>query len=156
MMTIAVDGRNLMSDLISRQAAIDALKHDEEYDEDIPNRADGVRDAIITISSLPSAQPEERMNKHTETHACDCISRQAAIMQAKNIRYDADIRADKAIDDVIYALEQMPSAQPDYTYMVVGNSKNGITMWYECAKCAEPVTIGDKYCRNCGRKFKNG
>ena len=46
------------ADTISRQAAIEALKHDEEYDEDIPNRADGVRDAIITISSLPSAQPE--------------------------------------------------------------------------------------------------
>lgn len=47
-----------MNDLISRQAAIDALKRDEEYNEDIPNRADGVRDAIITISGLPSAQSE--------------------------------------------------------------------------------------------------
>lgn len=47
-----------MNDLISRQAAIDALKRDEAYDEDIPNRADGVRDAIITIMGLPSAQPE--------------------------------------------------------------------------------------------------
>lgn len=45
-----------MDDLISRQGAIDALKRDEEYDEDIPNRADGVRDAIITIMGLPSVQ----------------------------------------------------------------------------------------------------
>ena len=45
-------------DCISRREAIDALKRDEEYDEDIPNRADGVRDAIITISGLPAAQPE--------------------------------------------------------------------------------------------------
>lgn len=44
--------------LIDGQAAIDALKRDEEYDEDIPNRADGVRDAIITIMGLPSVQPE--------------------------------------------------------------------------------------------------
>ena len=29
-----------MSDLINRQDAIEALKRDEEYDEDIPNRAD--------------------------------------------------------------------------------------------------------------------
>lgn len=48
-----------MSDLISRQDAIDALKRDEQYDEDIPNRADGVRDAIITISNLPSADVVE-------------------------------------------------------------------------------------------------
>ena len=47
-------------DLIERQAAIDALKRDEAYDEDIPNRADGVRDAIITIMGLPSAQPERK------------------------------------------------------------------------------------------------
>lgn len=50
-------------DLISRQAAIDALKRDEAYDEDIPNRADGVRDAIITIMGLPSAQPERKTGK---------------------------------------------------------------------------------------------
>lgn len=49
-----------MNDLISRQAAIDALGEVEKYDEDIPNRADGVRDAIITIDGLPSAQPERK------------------------------------------------------------------------------------------------
>lgn len=46
-------------DTISRQAAIDALARDEEYNEDIPDRADGVRDAIITIMGLPSAQPKK-------------------------------------------------------------------------------------------------
>lgn len=44
------------TDLISRWVAIDALTRDEEYNEDIPDRADGVRDAIITIMGLPSAQ----------------------------------------------------------------------------------------------------
>lgn len=43
-----------MSDLISRQAAIKILRESEEYDADIPNRADGVRDAIIDIMSLPT------------------------------------------------------------------------------------------------------
>lgn len=28
---------------------------------------------------MPSAQPEKRTEEHTETHACDLISRQAAI-----------------------------------------------------------------------------
>ena len=47
-------------DLISRQAAIKSLRESEAYDEDIPNRAEGVRDAIIDIMSLPTifAQPE--------------------------------------------------------------------------------------------------
>ena len=46
------------ADAINRQQAINALEKDEEYNKDIPIRADGIRDAIITISTLPSAQPE--------------------------------------------------------------------------------------------------
>ena len=34
---------------------------------------------VTRLLSLPSAQPKERTEKRTETHACDCISRQAAI-----------------------------------------------------------------------------
>lgn len=49
------------TDLISRQAAIKILRESEEYDADIPNRADGVRDAIIDIMSLPTI--EERKGK---------------------------------------------------------------------------------------------
>lgn len=52
--------------LIDGQAAIDALKRDEAYDEDIPNRADGVRDAIITIMGLPSVQPELNTQLYTD------------------------------------------------------------------------------------------
>ena len=32
-----------VDDCISREAALTALERDEEYDKDIPNRADGVR-----------------------------------------------------------------------------------------------------------------
>lgn len=49
------------TDLIRRQAAIKILRESEEYDADIPNRADGVRDAIIDIMSLPTI--EERKGK---------------------------------------------------------------------------------------------
>ena len=55
---VAKDINVPVKDCISRAAALTALERDEEYDKDIPNRADGVRDAIITISALPSAQPE--------------------------------------------------------------------------------------------------
>ena len=34
---------------------------------------------VTRLLSLPSAQPKERTEERTETHACDCISRQAAI-----------------------------------------------------------------------------
>ena len=61
------------TDLISRQAAIDELEHaawGKEWDKAL---------AKAMLESLPSAQPEERTGKRTETHACDLISRQAAI-----------------------------------------------------------------------------
>jgi hypothetical protein len=52
-------------DTISRQDAIDVLERDESYNEDIPLRADGIRDAIITIKGLPSsAQPNDWMEKN--------------------------------------------------------------------------------------------
>lgn len=49
-----------MDDLISRQAAIKILRESEEYDADIPNRADGVRDAIIDIMSLPTIEERKK------------------------------------------------------------------------------------------------
>lgn len=41
-------------DLISRQETLEELYENEREDEDIPNRADGVRDAIITVLSIPA------------------------------------------------------------------------------------------------------
>ena len=36
-------------------------------------------DAVKAWRNMPSAEPEERTKERTETHACDCISRKAAI-----------------------------------------------------------------------------
>ena len=43
-----------MADLIDRQVVLNALIKDERYNEDIPNRSDGVRDAIITVLCIPA------------------------------------------------------------------------------------------------------
>jgi len=98
-----------MADLISRAEAIDALKRDEEYDEDIPNRADGVRDAIITIMGLPSAQPKTQLSTEDTTFdtTFDCISRQAAIDAVRSY-YDECYTLDDSIEELI---EKLPSAQ---------------------------------------------
>ena len=66
-----------MSDLIERQAAIDAMA---ELQGRASTKAElkGISKAWKWIKKLPSVQPE-RTDKHTETHACDCISRQGAI-----------------------------------------------------------------------------
>ena len=63
MMTIAVDGRNLMSDLISRQAAIDC-----EYQVKIINDIEYVMlsEVQMKMRKLPPAQPEQHEIGYSE------------------------------------------------------------------------------------------
>ena len=73
-----------MSDPIDRQAAIEAI---EEMQIPIMRSIfpeeqfvfKGMSEALSAIKELPSAQPEKCTQERTGTHACDCISRQAAI-----------------------------------------------------------------------------
>ena len=64
-----------MHDLIERQAAIAAHY---EYCNKHPDAGFPVWSLKI-LEDLPPAQPEKRTEERTETHACDLISRQAAM-----------------------------------------------------------------------------
>lgn len=66
----------------------------------------------LKIKSLPSAEPEKRTEKRTETHACDSISRQAAIDTINELHDKPNAWLDLAVD----ALEKLPSAQPEFIY----------------------------------------
>lgn len=104
-----------MSDLISRQAAIDEAEEWIEiaYCERGGQRErDAIQHVIKGIKKLPSAQPE-RTDKHTETHACDCVSRQAAIdvlaaMQGRCTSKAALIQNSK----IWQQIKDLPSVQP--------------------------------------------
>ncbi len=94
-----------MGDLIDRQAAIDAVRRSEALD-----RAFGYGHAVDALRELPSAQPETH-EERTETHACDCISRQAAI----DAHYEYCNKHPDAGFPVwsLKILEDLPSAQPE-------------------------------------------
>ena len=77
----------------------------------------------------------------------DLISRQAAIDVAKQHWYKPDIAK---------ALEELPSAQPERTKRIIGKSRDGMTMWYQCESCNEPVDEKDLFCSGCGRRFEDG
>lgn len=110
-----------MSDLISRQAAIDALA---DYIHNVDKvmgtghlTADDCKDAAASVfEELPSAQP--KVEKDTNVPINDCINRQAAIDGA-----DAIIARDTSgNNDVVKAMtawksyvEALPSAQPGIT-----------------------------------------
>ena len=72
-----------MDDLISRKAVFELLDdidsiYLEDYDDTFKSYTDLVN-ALFDEDRLPSAQPKKRTEERTETHACDCISRQSAI-----------------------------------------------------------------------------
>ena len=71
-----------MSDLISRQAAIDAM---EQAKEQYFDRRVIIGKMQDVVSNLPSAQ--ETHEERTETHACDLISRQAAIDEDEVVKF---------------------------------------------------------------------
>ena len=111
-----------MNDPIDRQTAIDAHY---EYCNKHPDAGFPVWSLKI-LENLPSAQPETH-EERTETHACDCISRQSAIDAILAVTGNSSVRelyehvqehglsdmwsggVNAAIDIII----AVPSAQPE-------------------------------------------
>jgi hypothetical protein len=61
---------------------------------------------------------EERTNKHTETHACDSISRQKAIDTVKKMRAVCDTDSIEDYEALLEtAFEALPSEKPEKVYV---------------------------------------
>ena len=127
-----------MDDLISRQAAIDALA-DMHCKSDEDGYVWIIRsDAWARIDALPSAQPEKRTEERTETHACDLIDRQAAIdaldEQIKfcenalcdfniSLKDEYAVKVERAsLCAYKEILEYLPSAQPEQRWIPCSES----------------------------------
>ncbi len=110
--------------------------------------------------------------KDTNVHSNDCIDRaeaQTAIQFAARryiVAHEAHgegkvVWSENLINvtDAMNALRDLPSAQPKWpetAKRIVGHSRNGTTMWYECDRCGQPVDKGDCYCSSCGRRLEDG
>ena len=95
---------------------------------------------ITTHDSIPAETSE---NDEDRTSG-DCISRQQAINAVyKNDRHTT----------IRQRLDALPSAQPETAKRIVGKSRDGMTLWYQCDTCNEPVDAQDNYCRGCGRRL---
>ena len=53
-------------------------------------------------------------------------------------------------------MSELPSAQPETAKRIVGKSRDGMTLWYQCDMCNEPVDVQDNFCRGCGRRLTDG
>ena len=114
----------MYDDVISRQAAIDSICRTVC---DNPEICVSPCDEVKILRNMPSAQPEKRTEERTETHACDLISRQAAIDAILAVTGNSSVRelyehvqehglsdmwsggVNAAIDIII----AVPSAQPE-------------------------------------------
>lgn len=89
----------------------------------------------------------------------DNISRQAVLNYPIRLdRYDAEHGNRDfvlGIESVMNYVESLPSAEPDTARRIVGKSKDGMTLWYQCEICNEPVDEQDIFCRGCGRRMVN-
>ena len=105
-----------MDDLISRQAVIEINR---SYHGQMPNEVN--HRIWKEINELPSAQPEKRTEERTETHACDCIERQAAIDAMANTLWHYPNECYRNLNEYEFAkglaelgLKSVPSAQPKH------------------------------------------
>ena len=86
----------------------------------------------------------------------DLISRQAAIDAIQKLNIPEDMCVFEIISHIEVEIATLPSAQPERTKRIIGKSINGMTMWYQCESCNEPVDEKDLFCRGCGRRFEDG
>ena len=92
----------------------------------------------------------------------DTISRTAALdalgerpmLWINNDEYTLGARNQYDMDRL--AIETVPSAQPETAKRIVGKSRDGMTLWYQCDMCGEPVDAQDNFCRGCGRRLTDG
>jgi len=159
-----------MDDAISRQAVLKLLSTMP------PEEAITKAMLIQNVKYMSAAQPEKRTEERTEKHACDCISRKAAIDALDEIRHalwEIDIPSPtvpeyiehheqiqsvwKLLDKKQKELYILPSAQPerqkgewiDYT-------EDG---YVECPFCHNATNCdGDKdelhFCFSCGADMR--
>ena len=150
---------------MNNQAAITLLKGLEQSLDDYCELNDegktAFRMAITALElfgnaeQLPSAQPEKRTEKRTETHACDLIDRQAAIslpVKPKEDRYFQTQNLDDAYDYGWYSLqrciEKLPSAQPEIIYCKDCKWKQGA----ECVRFADVRPFPSDFCSRAERR----
>ena len=91
----------------------------------------------------------------------DTISRQAAIdaLGEEPLVWHEDDAGEVAERNQwrrdVAAIKALPSAQPETAKRIVTKSRGGVTLWYQCDMCNEPIDEKDAFCSGCGRRLVN-
>ena len=126
------------------------------YDKDGDCYQHLMREAAELLSEQSAIQPEERTEKRTETHACDLISRQAAIDAIHNL-YAIHGSEGSWIDqkDAFNAVNNLPPAKPEPKKGKWIKNDNGT---YSCSLChswiPEEQYYYAQFCLYCGADMR--
>ena len=113
----------------------------------------------VIIDTMAEEVAQQNLQPTCNQLATDTISRQAAIDALRKMQtYKMFSGDDMLLIDQAGAMTELmllPPAEPkrETATVSVGKSKGGVTMWYECAACGEPVDQGDTFCSGCGRRL---
>ena len=151
-----------MSDLISRQAAIDALRGylvGKRCPDDGTLTCRLIENEVI--NKLPTIHPE--LGTNLAEVGADLISRQAAIdtlneyfSRIGKLKRRGLTKGEKAISlDTVGAINSLPPAEPKRGKWILDRSGA-----YCCSECMEPCAAyvmmkpRDKFCKMCGAKME--
>lgn len=85
------------------------------------------------------------------------IDRQAAIDAVNEyLRLSEVSKTFQNMTSIQAVLRWLPSVEPETAKRIVGKSRDGMTLWYQCDMCNEPVDAQDDFCRGCGRRLTDG
>lgn len=160
------------SDCVSRRAAVEAIANQSRFSaEEIINICDksvqdgngwldGLKEAILAVLELPSAQPE--FAKDTNVTTNDLIDRQAAIDALNKLDVSDGVGISAVACDLqeeaIRSIENLPSAQPE-------RKKGEWTIDEDCEGKSRTVTCNlcgyeefnwhnPNFCPNCGADMR--
>ena len=166
-----------MSDLISRQDAIDAVTRAIWHypNESYKNlNVYEVTEALVSdaIKSLPSAEPQtvfidgvghfpkisatsQSLTKPNKSCEDDLISRQEAVKQfCGHCKGQNEPCEHRQSCKTMKVLKSLPSAKPKTGHAETASS--GVTVWAVCSECKKPIDLWDNYCRSCGARMNGG
>lgn len=91
----------------------------------------------------------------TGTNVGELISKQATLDALNHELRCGAVINQCGLEMAYEIIEGLLAAEPkrETSTVSVGKSKGGVTMWYECAVCGEPVDQGDTFCSGCGRRL---
>ncbi len=141
-----------MSDLIDRQAAIEALNKLSESTYEVNYGVVDCDDAIGEIEQLPPAQPDV-----PDINVGDTISRAKAIDAINRIECTRYTTWYEFYQKAITAVNELPPAQPERIRGRWVLDRSGA---YCCSECMEPcagyvmMKPRDKFCKMCGAKME--